>query len=175
MIWKTDLMNMYLTRLGENTSLYFYPQHGPSLKIFAPGILLFVHVIRFLYNSAVVASEGSTSPISDFFLTDLCDLQRPANQNNNRLHVTKFHRKCIWQLMANTGIEICMSTSKFSLAIAGSRVSLLLIVHLPLSNELSYVWHSLTRLGTDTRLCSRWVVKSHHIVTALSQHSDYMH
>ena len=48
---------VYFTGSGENTTLYLYPQHGPSLRIFAKGILLLVHVISFffiyIYNAAI--------------------------------------------------------------------------------------------------------------------------
>ena len=41
----------------ENTPLYLYPQHGPSLQIFAWRMPLLVYVISSLYNAAVSFSR----------------------------------------------------------------------------------------------------------------------
>ena len=77
---------MYLTRLGKNTPIYLYLQHGPSLKISAYGVLLLVHVISFFnimqlfYHRKVQNCQYQT-----FFLTEIL---RFAKQNNHRLHMT---------------------------------------------------------------------------------------
>ena len=59
----------------------------------AKEILLFEQVIAFLHNAAVVAPEGFeiTNTVSDFVVIEICDLKRPANQNNHCLQMTK-HR-----------------------------------------------------------------------------------
>ena len=66
-------------QIGQKYTLYLHPQHAPSLKIFASGILLLVQVIRFKKKNTMqpfLAPEGSKPP---FFLTEICDLQRPTN------------------------------------------------------------------------------------------------
>ena len=77
------MLIMYLTRSGENTPLYLYPQHGPLLKIFALGIPSTCSCYQF----CIRCSCFSKSPILNFLLK-FCDLQRLANQNNHCLHMT---------------------------------------------------------------------------------------
>ena len=60
---------------------------GPCLNICPrdPSTCSCYHILHY---AAISASEGLKSPILDFFLTEMCDLQRPANQNNYHLQVT---------------------------------------------------------------------------------------
>ena len=77
---------MYLTRLEEKINLFFSILNmDTSLKY--KGILLLVHVISFFlkFIAAVSAPESSKLPRSDFFLTEICDLQRLVNQINHHL------------------------------------------------------------------------------------------
>ena len=62
-----EKLNMYLPDWAKNTTLYLYPQHRPSPKIFAQGVPLLYHVIRFSYNAALLAEEDAKFPRSDFF------------------------------------------------------------------------------------------------------------
>ena len=49
---------------------------------------LLYHVISFSYNAALLAEEDANLQNRTFFLTEICDLKWPANQNNRRLHMT---------------------------------------------------------------------------------------
>ena len=58
--------------------------------VFVFVLFLFVCLFVCLFvfnNAAVLAPEGSKSSRSDFFVTEICDVQRPTNQNNYRLHM----------------------------------------------------------------------------------------
>ena len=78
----------------------------------------------FLYNAAVLAGEDAKSPRSDFFfLTEICDFQRPSNQNNHRLHMTWRHRYCmsliLWRITLGLRFS-CPPGTDLNTWIAGS-------------------------------------------------------
>ena len=115
-----EKMNMYLTRSSKNTPLYLLPQRGRSLKIFAWGILLLVHLISFLYNAAISRAEGLRSPISDFLLIEILQFEK-VSKSKQSLFTHDLGCSLVYEpLDGNTGIAIFMPTSKCSLRVAHS-------------------------------------------------------
>ena len=106
---------------------------GPHLKYLPMGsfylfmlsvfffFFFFFFFFYFIQCSHFSTRRFETANFGTFFPTEICDLRRPANQNNHRLHMTKHHCYIYEPMEGNTVIVIFMPTNKYSLAAAGSR------------------------------------------------------
>ena len=75
-------MHSFISIINMSTRLKYLPKESFYLCMLSAFVI---------YNTAVLAQEGSKSPISDMCLIEICDLQRPANQNNHHSHMIKRH------------------------------------------------------------------------------------